>query len=149
MAFISNRERDEKIKTLHKTNFGKKLYVSLSLILAIALLVLVLIIGLFPIIPTVENSSAFSWVGDGEWFSIDNNLTTYGVIMITLMSVIIFMLISSLIVFLLMKSVKWGFKKTVDLINSPIPGKAGRVSKKAKSIVKKRIEFSNNKNKKK
>lgn len=149
MAFISNKERDTKIKKLHKTNFGKKFYVSFSLILAIALLALVLIIGLFPIIPDVKNHIIFEWVGDGKWFNYNDQITTYGIIMISLISAIIFMLISSLIAFLLMKSVKWGFKETVDLINSPIPGKRGKVSDKARSIVKKRIEFSKNKNKKK
>lgn len=59
MPFISNKERDTKIKKLHKTNFGKKFYVSFSLILAIALLALVLIIGLFPIMPAVKNHSIF------------------------------------------------------------------------------------------
>lgn len=63
--------------------------------------------------------------------------------MISLISTIIFMLTSSLITFFLMKSVKWGFKQTVSLINSPIPGKRGKVGGKARSIVKKRIEYSN------
>ena len=139
MVYISNEERKNKIKKLQSADHGKRIFVTITIIVCIVFLAFVFILGMLSFLPDDIQSGIKKFVGDGSWV-IDGKLTNYGILMITMMSVTLAMLITSLVIFLSMKTLRWGFKNTVNLMSTPIPGKSGKVAgTRAKSIVNERI----------
>lgn len=139
MVYISNEERKNKIKKLQSADHGKRLFVAITIIVSIVFLVFIFILGMLSFLPDDIQSGINKFVGDGSWV-VNDKLTAYGALMISMMSVTLAMLLTSLIIFLSMKTLRWGFKNTVDLMSTPIPGKSGKVAgTRAKSIVNDRI----------
>lgn len=140
--YISNEERQNKIKKLQSADHGKRIFVTITIILSIVFLAFFFILGILSILPDDVKSWIKEFVGDGSWVE-NGEWTTYGIIMTATLSFTLLMLITSLIIFLSMKTLRWGFKNTVNLMATPIPGKSGKVQgTRAKSIVNERIAVS-------
>lgn len=148
MPFISKEERQKRIDKLQSTDAGKRFFVFLSIIITIAFVV-VLMLMQFSSFFGIRDFAA-NVLYDGEWILWDESqenivgLTPYGVGMTISACLIVGMLITSFIVFLSMRSLKWGFKETIDLMTQPIPGESGKFATrgKLKRIVGKRLYTS-------
>lgn len=139
MAYISNEERKNKLKKLQSADHGRRLFVTITIIVSIVFLAFIFILGMLSFLPDDIQSGIKKFVGDGSWI-VDGELTGYGILMISMMSITLVMLLASLFIFLSMKTLRWGFKNTVDLMSTPLPGKSGKVAgTRAKSIVNDRI----------
>ena len=163
MPFISKEERKQRIEKLQSADVGKRTFVLISLILIITYTIFIFIMQMLPLFPFDFESGIRHFLGNGEWVKIVEStetsaheaiITTYGWIMIIATITFIVMLIVSFFIFLSMRSLRWGFKETIDLMTTPIPGKAGKFAgSKAKKIVEKRISVAtihkNDKKKKK
>lgn len=141
MAFISKTERQKRIQKIQSADTKQKTFIFISFIITILLVLFILVIGLLPVLPSEVQNKLSPFIGvNGEWFNENDQMTLYGIVMTTSLSVTIAMLITSFVLFLTMKSLRWGFKETVDLMTTPIPGKSGKfANSKAKQIVKQRI----------
>ena len=145
MPFISKEERQKRISKLQSTDVGKRFFVLVSLIIAVAFIIFVLIMQLLPMFPAfqefTQNYTDGEWINWGEDGQTFSGLTPYGLGMTIATCAVIAMLVASFIMFLTMRSLKWGFKETIDLMSQPIPGESGKFATrgKMKRILGKRL----------
>ncbi len=141
MAFISNKERQETINKLQNPERGKRTWIMITLIISMCLLLFIFLLNAVALMPD-QMGQAFEklkqMIGYGEWVK-DQKVSMYGWIMIGLLSTTFVLLIASFVVFCTMKSARWTYKKTIDLVSKPIAGKKGKVSKKTKKLITSRL----------
>lgn len=152
MPFIKNEERKKRVEKLQSKDVGKRLFVLLSILVSSLFIILLVIMQMLPLIGNESiHEFAKNNLSDGKWIewvasesdeAIEvSRFTPYGLMMFILTCIIIGMLVASFIVFLTMRSLKWGFKETMDLMMQPIPGQTGKFASKSstKTIVGKRL----------
>lgn len=149
MPFIKNEERKKRVEKLQSKDVGKRLFVLFSILVSSLFIILLVIMQMLPLIGNESiQDFAKNNLSNGEWVTFGSDesgevsrFTTYGLVMFILTCIIIGMLVVSFIVFLTMRSLKWGFKETMDLMMQPIPGQTGKFASKSstKTIVGKRL----------
>ena len=151
MPFISNEERQKTIDKLQNPERGKKMCIIITLLISICLLLFIFLLNTVALMPD-QVGKILKQLKDlihyGEWVS-GKKVTLYGWTMIGLLSSTFILLVTSFVVFCTMKSARWTYKKTIDLVSKPIAGKKGKVNARTKKVIASRLAIDNLDKKKK